>query len=289
MRILRRAAAVVAVLGIVAGCSSVARPPGDGLLRYRDQVFDGIVVTRDVEYATAPSREGGDVPLTLDVYQPRGDTVTARPAVVWVHGGGFSGGDKAQGVSPTLARTFARLGYVAVSINYRVVASRRCFGAGATDRAECLQGAMDAVDDARAAVRWLRANAPEYGIDPTRIGIGGESAGAIAAAGVGLSAPAGAPDRVGGWVSISGGLPGGALVDPGDAPGYLFAGTEDYIVPYAWSAETAAAMQRTGTFVVLNTLRGAGHVPFDENRELIETQSAYFFYDRLDLEDAPVR
>ena len=67
-------------------------------------------------------------------------------------------------------------------------------------------------------MRWLRANAATYGIDPTRIGIGGESAGAITATLVGLlsedvgtSGNPGWPSTVGGFVSVSGGVPTGVI------------------------------------------------------------------------------
>ena len=88
-------------------------------------------------------------------------------------------------------------------------------------------------------MRWLRANAATYGIDPTRIGIGGESAGAITATLVGLlsedvgtSGNPGWPSTVGGFVSVSGGVPSGVnLANPGDAPGLFFHGTADTIVP----------------------------------------------------------
>lgn len=290
---MRRLAAAVAVLAALAGCTSVGRPPGEGLLRYRDRVFDEVAVTRDLEYGRAVNSEGEEEILRLDLYQPVGDTVTARPAVVWVHGGGFSGGSKSSGPSPALARTFAGLGYVAVSIDYRLNRSLRCFGSGSASNPDCTGAAMDAIDDAKAAVRWLRLYADTYGIDRDRIGIGGESAGAITAAGAGLtperegdSGNPGMWSAVGGWVAISGGLPGGALVDEGDPPGYLFTNAEDPIVPAAWSGETAAAMARVGAYVVLNTIEGSGHVPFREHRQLMETQSAYFFYGVLDLGDA---
>lgn len=272
----------VAALAVVAGCSSVGRPVGDAPLRYRDAVFPDVAITRDLEYGTAPAADGSPVRLLLDLYQPAGDTVAARPAVVWAHGGGFSGGSKRSGPSPAFAAFFARLGYVAVSIDYRLLAPRGC--SGGSSGSACSSAAAAATEDAKAAVRWLRANAAAYRIDPERIAIGGESAGAIMATWVGLT-----PDpasRVQGWISISGGLPSGALAGAGDAPGYLFAGTTDRIVPYQWSVDTAAALLRSGVFVVLKAFEGDGHVPYLQHRELMETQSAWFLYGVLDLGDA---
>ena len=95
-------------------------PPGDAPLRYRDPVLASVSKTSDVVYGSAINAENQTVTLTLDIYEPTGDTVTARPAIVWVHGGSFTGGDK---TSPELvdeANTFSRKGYFNVSINYRL-------------------------------------------------------------------------------------------------------------------------------------------------------------------------
>ena len=95
-------------------------PPGSAPLRYRDPVFASVSKTSDVVYGSAINAENQTVTLTLDIYEPTGDTVTARPAIVWVHGGSFTSGDK---TSPELvdeANTFASKGYFNVSINYRL-------------------------------------------------------------------------------------------------------------------------------------------------------------------------
>src|SRR3954451_24252041 len=81
---------------ILAGCT-VPRPAGDGQLRYRDQVFSGASVTKDITYGSATGIGGSAETLKLDLYQPTGDTIAKRPALVWVHGGGFTMGDKGSG------------------------------------------------------------------------------------------------------------------------------------------------------------------------------------------------
>ena len=93
----RRAVALsIALIAVVAlGACMVPRPPGDSPLRYRDAVFSQVDITRDLQYGSATAQNGTPTALRLDLYQPRGDTQTKRPALVWVHGGGFSGGDKA--------------------------------------------------------------------------------------------------------------------------------------------------------------------------------------------------
>ncbi len=292
-RALRLPAFALALLAVLAlaGCS-LAEPGGAGPLRYRDAVFGNLTVTQNIQYGVAPDNSGNPVPLMLDLYQPAGDTATARPAVVWVHGGGFCCGDKSSGASANLAQEFAHYGYVTVSINYRLLAPNGCTGGNGVS-AQCDAAALAAIYDAKAAVRWLRANATTYGIDPNRIGIGGDSAGGIVASGVGMdpsdpgsSGNPGYSDAVGAFMSLSGGLPGGLFAAPGDAPGLLFSGTADPIVPYAWSVQTAQALLNAGVAAFLESFPGAGHDPYTQYQSTIDPQTDYFFYDFLDAADA---
>lgn len=284
-------AGVLTVLAL-AGCTLPA-PPGAGPLRYRDPVFSSISETQNLQYGAAPDLSGNNVALMLDLYQPTGDTVAQRPAIVFVHGGGFCCGDKSSGVSAIMAQNFAHYGYVTVSINYRLLAPPGCSGFNVTPA--CSNAALAAEHDAQAAVRWLRANAATYGIDPSRIGIGGESAGAITATLVGLdpqdpgsSGNPGYSSAVDGFMSLSGGAPGGSFIaGPGDAAGLLFSGTADPIVPFAWSVQTAQTMASDGIAAVLEPLVGAGHVPYyPPYQAQIDSQTDYFFYDFLDAADA---
>jgi predicted esterase len=281
--------ALVALLAaaLIGGCT-LPRPPGDAPLRYRDPVFSNVTVTSNLQYGGAPDAQGTQVPLLLDMYRPTGDAQTSRPALVWVHGGGFSTGDKKNAVPVDVANTFAKLGYVVVSINYRLLGSG-CIA----NPSGCGGAAIEAKRDAQAAVRWLRANAATYGIDPSRIGIGGESAGAITATLVGLfsedvgsSGNPGWPSTVRGFVSISGGLPSGGLASAGDAPGLFFHGSADTIVPYSWSVNTAIEMLNAGVPAWLQIQDGAGHVPWAQYRTLYLQQAEWFFYLSLDLAHA---
>lgn len=254
--------------------------------RYKDELF-GVSVTRDVIYGNAG---GGD--LRLDLYRPKRDEVRKRPAVIWVHGGGFGFGDKGWGPSPQLAERFARMGYVTASINYRLLAPGGCSGAaGVTPR--CYAAAIAAIHDAQAAVRFLRANRRLYGVDGQRIGIGGESAGAIVSCGVavleddpGSSGNPGPSSAVQGFVSISGGLPGGLLIDAESAPGLLFASTGDPIVPHSWSVDTVDTLRSFGVEARLTTFEGNIHVPFLQHRETIERRATKSLYRWLDVAGA---
>jgi dienelactone hydrolase len=279
-------------LVVVAGCT-VPEPPGAAPLRYRDSVFANFTKTSNLQYGSAPDNNGNPVALMLDVYQPSGDTVAQRPAVVWVHGGGYCCGDKSSGPSADLAQKFAHLGYVTVSINYRLLAPNGCSAGSGTVTSTCTTAAIAAEHDAQAAVRWLRANATTYRIDPNRIGIGGDSAGAITAAFVGLdpedpgtSGNPGYPSTVAAFMSLSGGLPGGAFASAGDAPGLLFSGTADPTVPYSWSVQTAVNLLNAGVPAFLEAFDGAGHDPYTQFEDQIVSQSDYFFYTFLDAAHA---
>jgi dienelactone hydrolase len=283
-------AALLAVALVVTGCT-VPRPPGDSPLRYRDQVFSNVTVTSNLQYGSAPDAQGNPVTLLLDMYRPTGDTQTSRPALIWVHGGSFTGGDKTNTVPVDVANTFAKQGYVVVSINYRLLAPSGCVSNPSMPA--CTTAALEAQHDAQAAVRWLRANASTYGVDPTRIGIGGESAGAITATLVGLhsedpgsSGNPGPSSTVDGFVSVSGGLPQGIFASSGDAWGLFFHGTADHTVSPKWSEATAGAMIAAGVPAWLEEQEGAGHVPWAQYRTLYLEQADNFLYLALDVAHA---
>jgi acetyl esterase/lipase len=282
--------AALAALALLAGCT-VPRPPGDAPLRYRDVVFQSVGVTRDLVYGSAPDNQGNPVTLRLDLYQPSGDTVSRRPAVVYVHGGGFSAGDKSAGAG--FATYLAQRGFLAVSINYRLLAPPGC-GGNPDPSPECEAAALAAQHDAQAAVRWLRANATTYRVDPDRIGMAGGSAGAITSLLVawraedpGSSGNPGPSSAIRAAVSISGGTPTNEFIDKGDPPAIFFHGTADRTVPYYWAVGNAGAMFNLGIPVVLESFEGAGHGLVQAGyRDVIFEQSSYFLYHFLDLAHA---
>lgn len=115
-----------------------------------------MVTTRhDLVYASTPQRD-----VTLDLYLPD-DGAAQHPLFIYLHGGGWSVGDKRDDVEGRMLPLVER-GFVVASASYRL-------------SGDALHPA--AVHDVKAAVRWLRANAAEHGIDPARIALGGASAG----------------------------------------------------------------------------------------------------------------
>ena len=115
------------------------------------KVPDGVTVYRDVAYVT-----NGHERQKLDLYVP--DTGENLPLIIWVHGGAWRGGDKTH-YNP---KEYLKAGYAGASINYRL-SQHAVFPAQ--------------IEDVKAAVRWLRANAETYRFDPNRFAAWGSSAG----------------------------------------------------------------------------------------------------------------
>ncbi len=115
----------------------------------------GTQINRDVVYCSP-----GGTPLTLDLYRPGG--LNPRPLAIYVHGGGWHGGDKAVGADVIDFPELVGRGYVVGSINYRHAPTHR-FPAQ--------------LEDVRCAIRFLRRHAAQFGIDAARMGAWGASAG----------------------------------------------------------------------------------------------------------------
>lgn len=148
-----RGGALLAVVCALALGSSAAAPATAGPRNVE------VTAVRDLVYAPP-----GDLAHRLDLYLPS-PAREPLPVVVYIHGGGWLGGDKASG--PDFVEHFANDGYAMASINYRL-AREAVFPAQLTD--------------VQNAIRWLRANAATYGLDPDRIALWGSSSGGHLAA-----------------------------------------------------------------------------------------------------------
>jgi acetyl esterase/lipase len=190
---LAAAALTLAAVGIIAGCAAVApaptaapaaapattapaptaapaaapaaatqsllpagRGPGGG-----ETAIQAAPAAKDIAYAAASAAQ------KLDIYLP--DGAGPFPVIINIHGGGFMVGDKA---NPALGDALLAAGYAVVSVNYRLAAE-------ATYPAQ--------IQDVKAAVRFLRANAAQYKLDPQRFAAFGQSAGGNLAATLGTS------------------------------------------------------------------------------------------------------
>jgi acetyl esterase/lipase len=237
----------------------------------------------------------GDSAQELDIYFPEKRADKPQPLLVWIHGGGWAAGSKAQ--VPYLNQL--PRGYIVASIEYR-------FSQKAHFPAQ--------IQDCQAAIRWLRGNAKKYNIDPDHIGVGGASAGGHLAALLGTSGGKKAFPPIGGnldqsdqvqavcdvfgptnfWTVVkqadddknvknifkwNNGDPYSKLIgaklgqdkDKCDAvspvhyvsknspPFLILHGDRDGLVPYAQSVELADLLTKAGVKVTLQRLPGAGH------------------------------
>ena len=171
------------ILVIAAGLPAFAQLPAAGPDQHLSAPADIAAVT-DIEYCT-----GGGKPLLMDLYRPRtnrpADNPGLAPAVLWIHGGGWRNGSKAQN---SVAILLAQNGFVAATLNYRL-SGEAPFPA--------------AIEDSKCAVRFLRSHAAQYGIDADRIGVGGGSAGGHLAMLVGYADKNAGLEGSGGWPDAS--------------------------------------------------------------------------------------
>ena len=288
MRLFRTLRANIALLSC---CLVVA--VSEGLAQNQPQrpaLPKGFTAQYDVKYVT-----DGDAAQALDIYYPETPAAKPLPLLVWIHGGGWSGGSKAQ--PPYLGQL--QRGYVVASVEYR-------FSQKAKFPAQ--------IQDCQAALRWLRANAKKYSINPEKIGVGGASAGGHLAALVGTSGGQKAFPMIGGnedqsdrvqavcdifgptdfWTVIKqaeadkevknifkwnngdpySNLIGAKLgedkekcqavspvqyVSKDDPPFLILHGDRDTLVPYAQSVELNDLLVKQGVETTLQRLPGAGH------------------------------
>ncbi|MEM8983926.1 MAG: alpha/beta hydrolase [Pseudomonadota bacterium] len=285
-----------AAAGMQSTSGAVFQAPTFGIETRSDVVY-GQGLTHS--YWNAPDPVARD--LLLDVYLPINDE-TDRPAIMFIHGGGFVSGDKATAAPVEFARYFAERGFVSLSIGYRLLGDYGTLPASFNDAIDTspllintdrdqIKAMYPAVRDAKAALRWLAANADEYGVDPNRISVIGGSAGSFIAIAIGasdiddyaaelnadedptitsinLDEPVIAAAVVNHWggpaaVTLLDLVDGRSRWGPEDAPLSIVHGTADATVAYEQALELVDVYQTTGAAYELVTLDGAGHAAWN--------------------------
>lgn len=250
------------------------------LLTLSTHAADAFRIEKDIGYLAPDRKEKAD--LYLPASNPSG---ARRPAVVIIHGGGWTGGDKGAAREINIGTNLALNGYVGLSINY-VLAS--------TNKSEAKATWPQNLHDCMTAVRWLRKNAERLQVDPARIGVIGGSAGGHLAAmlavlgekdgldpkgpygefscrvkcAVDLYGPADLSDRphltmLGKSREEAPGLYRAAspvtYVDKSDPPILIMHGTADKTVPVEQSKQFAAKLKEAGARHELVIVEGAPH------------------------------
>lgn len=240
-----------------------------------------------------PYRSGDSEAWRLDLAMPENFGQEVRPAIVIIHGGGWSGGGKQVRPYRTMLLDYALKGYVTLSVEYRL-----------TGEAPMPAGMLD-VD---CAVRWLRAHAEDYRVDPDRIGAYGHSAGAHLAVMLGASPPAPPIQSDCEWndyssalTSVAGGSTPTVLPDRFDEseryspanwvssemiPLLLIHGTEDNVVPVEGVDEYVEALETAGApDVTYMRIDGGNHgVAYEHYLDRTDAAMAEFFARTLENE-----
>jgi len=259
----------------------------DGV-RYTDEIFSQVNFTSNVLYGGNynPNIWGQNEwqDLYMDIYQPSSDAVEDRPLVFFLFGGSFVTGSKTNGDIVELCTRYAKMGYVAVAIDYRLTGDLIWTPNPATAYRATAKG----MHDLKGAIRFFRMNDElynDYRIDSDRIYAGGISAGGIVAVNAAyLDLESEIPTSIVEYIEENGGLEGnsgnegydshfhgvinlcGAVGDynwivAGDVPVVSIHGTDDTIVPYGDGLITLFGlnMQVYGSYVINQTMLSLGN------------------------------
>ncbi len=289
---MRKAPVLVVLAGMLASVAcSTQEMAREAEARAKRWDIPAVQITRDLVYVDYGQRR-----LKLDVYRPPIDSQAgAVPAIVAVRGGAWRDGDKE--FFGYIAGQLAMADFVAVSIEYRTVDEAK-FPA--------------AVDDVRAAVRWMRTHAVEYGADPHALGAIGGSAGAHLVAMLAASGDVDAAVAMGGGYDLASldrgnreviravtdfiGAPLEAHADTvaaaspirhvssRSAPLLLLHSPTDPLAPFEQAVEMQRAYRRVGASAVLKAIDAPGvHGFWGDPRYFLEAlgEAVKFFHSRL--------
>jgi pimeloyl-ACP methyl ester carboxylesterase len=215
--------------------------------RFRSAVFQTVDSINAIAYGSAMNIKGSAETLLMDLIFPQGDTMKKRPLVVFIHGGGFQSNSRKGSYSAMVCQGFAKRGFVTATIDYRLGIENQKTEA---DYANALYRAQQ---DGRAAIRYLKKHAAQYGIDTNQVFLTGSSAGSKTAMAIAYmdesEFPAGIDIQKWGSLEGTGGSEGfsskvhgvmnawGAMIDfnwikKGDAPLFNTSGTMDKTVAF---------------------------------------------------------
>ena len=235
----------------------------------------------------------------LDLAQPSFGPQKDRPAILIIHGGGWSAGSKNDMVYRTLMIDYAMKGYVVCNMNYRLIQE--------AEPPAC-------IEDVRCAIRWMKANAQKLGIDPNRIGTYGHSAGGHLSLMAGVAAESKAfNDAADPWkqydcsvACAAGGAPPTELgrsgipwgdrkefwpigyIGKNNTPFLVLQGGEDPVVKPNLTEDWVKKMQKAGTQVDYVKVHGQHGVAFDQQLEFTRPAMDAFFARHLKHEDPSV-
>lgn len=220
--------------------------------RYSEVLFDEI----NKETYTYATKNGEN--LKLDIYLPVNDSDFERATIIYVHGGGFSSGQRDSEKIQQFCNQLAEYGYVVASISYRLTRKDKEGAFGCNCPAdEKLNTFIRALQDVQDASFFLIQNREQFGIDPQKIILSGSSAGAEAVLNAAYLPPMcygldSGPVSYAGVIGMAGAIPDTVVIYNESAiPSLLFHGTDDNLVPYA-SAPHHYCKQGNPGYLILN-------------------------------------
>ena len=252
------------------------------------------MVTENIAYRTDVGTS-----TVLDMAEPQFGPKSGRPAILIIHGGGWSAGSKNDMVYRTLMVDYAMKGYVVCNMNYRLMQE--------AEPPAC-------IEDVRCAIRWMKANAEQLGIDSNRIGTYGHSAGGHLSLMAGVAADSKAfNDEADPWkqydcsvACAAGGAPPTELgrkgIPWGDRKelwpiGYIgqckppilvLQGGEDPVVKPNLTEDWVTKMQRAGAAVDYVKVHGQHGVAYDQQLEFTRPAMDAFFARYLKHDDPSI-
>ena len=156
-------------------CGSILATHAQSGQRYAEPVFETVNIMEGIRFSSAVKvGESSPTDLFLDFYEPEGDTFTKRPLVITVFGGAFVAGGRDFVDMQAYCTRLAQHGYVAASIDYRLLSMWQISHTG------LMRDAYMAAQDVSSAIRFLKYHGDEYKIDTSQVFLLGNSAGSIA-------------------------------------------------------------------------------------------------------------
>ncbi|WP_197167879.1 alpha/beta hydrolase [Neorhodopirellula pilleata] len=244
--------------------TTLPKPPdSNGTTPFLDPIFE----YQEIENITYCTAKSGDttMPLLLDIYRPVASPQlpTKLPAMILAFGGGWRKGSKDVKYIRDLCGYYAQRGYVAISIQYRIEKDNPPALPGpapnpeGNDQFRLINAAFQDTCD---AVRWVRANASSYNIDPKRIGIGGVSAGAFNALHTAFSDDeiTGPDAKVAAVISLMGAIVA-SHIDENDPPVFIAHGTRDNVAPYAMVKNMVQQLEKVNAEYSFYPVDGVAH------------------------------
>jgi len=235
--------------------------------RYLEPITDKVTRIEDVSFAQVKGHQGEDLDLKLDIYTPENDTETNRRVIIVIHGGGFRNCTKQQDYVVTLCNEFTQLGYVCVSMDYRLYSAETYPGRKVA--------AVSTAEDVEWARRFLCENADKYGIDMTNVALLGGSAG-------GMTVNEACKNKAAGYkcsVCLWGGPE--EITDPEMYTDFFMAhGTDDHTVAYEKSEKLLDALTKVGVHAELIPIAGADHTPI-HMRDVFMPRAIEFLNERM--------